>query len=962
MNKDPKELISEEQRIVDDLIAQLQGEIKNADQRLEKILKDFEKAKAMGTDAYGMRIDANKAKKDVLENRNRAEVSKDELYEARIVLVHEDEDGNFNEEEFKIGLHSYGKAGELFVASWMLPLFRNFFLGEDDYSHEYKDKKGEITTTLYQLCMKRKIKMRFSHVKGVTHLFPLTDEEEEKLIFDEFLQELANRRANEEFKNIVFSIQKRQAEIIKAPFKENLIVQGCAGSGKSMIMLHRLPIIIYDNQTITRNNVYIISPSETYIQMAEEMREQLEISDLQMGTLNQYYDYVLSKYKVNKAIYGNANIQRELSAEQENYVYGSACIEDMHSYIKQLLSERKVNYGELQVFLKLDNYDPVNDTPDTVISSILLNSNAIIDANTKALRHVFTMIRKALQSLQDLKQNVVNKKANVLRNISKEIIDNRKLIEEKELILDTKLGEIAQKNRRDVIEESRVMIAELEQLRLSVKEDNSYFDNLIDQSECLTSAFDVYSEMNTVFEKNEWQQVYEYIEKIKSIVKAYSDYTVEVAFAREKYLDYTESMKMYLENIREDIMALCNIDVNYLASGTYASVLEENQYYMQLKESLPNDIYCYIMKKLGQVPDKKGRFEGLSCSPYLYTQIMYVLRGVPNAAKERLICIDEAQELAPEELRLIRAVNDERVVLNLYGDENQHIEGTKGINSWSEFEGILDVEPKILNENYRNARQITLECNRWFGMEMLAINLDGNGVYEITSRDEFIEKVKELFTITTRVGLKAIIVQNGREARYIIRQFAMYKEKIHDMTGGEFGFHRTRWNLLTVAQSKGLEFTTVVVVSGHMSRNEKYIAYTRALNELFIYDEDFVFLKELAEMVETERKYNEEKTIEVKEKNLVKRAHMEEPKKEVTKSRVSAFMQEPRGNLKEFFESKGIPVMDMRGKGGPLWIVGDKQQVKPVVDEACKKFGVTGVYTIGKAIGFRQGCYFKTNK
>lgn len=28
MNKDPKELISEEQRIVDDLIAQLQGEIK----------------------------------------------------------------------------------------------------------------------------------------------------------------------------------------------------------------------------------------------------------------------------------------------------------------------------------------------------------------------------------------------------------------------------------------------------------------------------------------------------------------------------------------------------------------------------------------------------------------------------------------------------------------------------------------------------------------------------------------------------------------------------------------------------------------------------------------------------------------------------------------------------------------------------------------------------------------------
>jgi DNA helicase IV len=37
---------------------------------------------------------------------------------------------------------------------------------------------------------------------------------------------------------------------------------------------------------------------------------------------------------------------------------------------------------------------------------------------------------------------------------------------------------------------------------------------------------------------------------------------------------------------------------------------------------------------------------------------------------------------------------------------------------------------------------------------------------------------------------------------------------------------------MSVYESKGLEFTSVVVVEKGMTDSEKYIAYTRALNEL----------------------------------------------------------------------------------------------------------------------------------
>ena len=38
----------------------------------------------------------------------------------------------------------------------------------------------------------------------------------------------------------------------------------------------------------------------------------------------------------------------------------------------------------------------------------------------------------------------------------------------------------------------------------------------------------------------------------------------------------------------------------------------------------------------------------------------------------------------------------------------------------------------------------------------------------------------------------------------------------------------------TISQVKGIEFDSVIVFDNDMTENEKYIAYTRALNELYI--------------------------------------------------------------------------------------------------------------------------------
>ena len=159
-----------------------------------------------------------------------------------------------------------------------------------------------------------------------------------EIIADEFLQELLERRSTREFKNIVFSIQKKQGEIIQANYHKNMIVQGCAGSGKSMIMLHRLPIILYDNpNSLKRTNLFIITPSDMYIQMAENMRQQLEISDIKMGTIEQYYDYCIGKYSGHKpGEYGSIRHTAKIDNKIEKYIYSSECIIDLKKYYDQL--------------------------------------------------------------------------------------------------------------------------------------------------------------------------------------------------------------------------------------------------------------------------------------------------------------------------------------------------------------------------------------------------------------------------------------------------------------------------------------------------------------------------------------------------------------------------------------------------------------------------------------------------
>ena len=305
--------------------------LQSLDNRMRNYVAEAKNADiSVNPDLYLSQILAQQGMKDTAENRKKLLQARDELYHTRLLLHYEDSHGS-GIDEVKVGLHSCMHGTDQFVTAWTMPLCRHYIL--DNASTEYesivKGKHGEEYHTQYKLLVKNQVTLRFTRVIKALNMFPgifddktlemmkgkgfMSDkfldemikrfnpddydpDAAAKIISDEFLQELLERRSTPEFKNIVFSIQKKQGEIIQASYDRDMIVQGCAGSGKSMIMLHRLPILLYDNpNSLSRTNLYVITPSQMYIQLAENMRHQLEISDINMGTIEQYYDHCVAK-------------------------------------------------------------------------------------------------------------------------------------------------------------------------------------------------------------------------------------------------------------------------------------------------------------------------------------------------------------------------------------------------------------------------------------------------------------------------------------------------------------------------------------------------------------------------------------------------------------------------------------------------------------------------------------------
>ena len=142
-----------------------------------------------------------------------------------------------------VGHNSIANGIELLAVDWRTPI------GSCYYSKSQTE--FEVEDEFYRLMLRRSLEIKRSRLMDChTDYDAMTISLKGDVIDPFLLTVLKDKRRQYRMTNIIRSIQENQNMIIRRPRNESFVVQGCAGSGKTMILLHRLSYLMFNNKSM----------------------------------------------------------------------------------------------------------------------------------------------------------------------------------------------------------------------------------------------------------------------------------------------------------------------------------------------------------------------------------------------------------------------------------------------------------------------------------------------------------------------------------------------------------------------------------------------------------------------------------------------------------------------------------------------------------------------------------------
>lgn len=710
-----------------------------------------------------------------------------------------------------------------------------------DFGHElvnYQTIKVNKNGKEYDIKLSRQFDIENATLFGYANL--RTDED---IIFrsgvtDPFLVRVLNmRKKQHNLIDIIATIQENQNKIVDADFERSIIVQGCAGSGKTMVLLHRLSSLQYKNRYFDfGDKALILTPNDQFSLHIKGLAEGLQLGNINRESVEQYYTNMLIQYSMD--FRPDTKLVSEMMVRQDfvDYIYSDQFIQDFDRAYEKVIADRN------RLVEILDNLTEAMGQPnrmvdfkdDTrVVEQIRFGTQAmesIVKQHALEVDNAKTKLQKVISRKEFLDKKIpeseefvngvtkeclprVYKKISEYMSRRQSVIDQLKLEQEQLTIERQKVqSTILMFGKKAKLEELDKDINKIEQkvnLELKKQEDELKLLNISQEGK---TDEDIVAWM---------EQVMLLIKEVQDEVRLYKNAKGELERYLEEKVGIVDELikaqqtlgqvaeQTYSDEVTKAIQYLYQRTDEYTILGTYQMIF--NEAVSTFKES--NNIKTIV--------GKYHRYD-------LYAELLFAKRYFKSVrGNVRFMCVDEGQDLALNEYRLIAELNRNEVIFNIFGDVNQLMKPGRGIADWSDLKTFCNAEQYILNENYRNTNQITRFCNSSFGMDVLQTGVDGTKVREIARK----ELETELSALNIAHERLAILVPRGVQKRKYLKN-DLLPIRIVDVIGEKIG--NGLISLLYVDEAKGIEFDKVYVVGNKMERNEKYIAYTRALSELII--------------------------------------------------------------------------------------------------------------------------------
>lgn len=672
------------------------------------------------------------------------------------------------------GYNSYyiGKKGDvkLEIVDWRAPLARKYY---------QKSRAGfSINEYDYKTILRRAIRAKEGKVLDYRDEFLavrdyLSTEEiggkDKEIIYDAYLQEIIQERKEEpSVKDIIETIQEKQYEIITQPDGKNFVLQGCAGSGKTMVLLHRLSYLMYNNDDIKSRDVLIITPSNSFNAFIDELATILQLERVKTLTIYDYFLAILRNEKIDLS--DKIDLSQKESQEYLSYVYSLKFVADVKKKLDKIYDSL---YGLF-----------TGEECKEYIQSIVAGCRKQLSAY-ESIKNASLRIRRAvLGEIKERKEGGLYF-TKPFRELMNCVLDVEDFFD----------GTLKSENAKNPDYFYRQLLSFYKSASFVARKMNRI---IADAEETLCNLKETIekeiSDLKRYKQKIGTMEIYSYPERIDRLTKL---------------LEETEKIEKKVALIGESNTGFAEFYAYLRGEKNFSSVGEGDDFV---------DIVRFFYRET--VKKYKQKY-GLT-SKKMYRSDAYAICTICSLMGRRLspsfthLFIDEAQDISAGEYALLRRVNG-KSAFNVFGDLEQNVTPWRGVRDWANV--FPDFELFLLNQNYRNTNQIVEFVANTLNVDMKSIGFDGPKIEEISAR--FISTF-----FKNKNGLKAVICSEQNKEEYQRKSYNVLSEK------GKLS--KSKVNFMTVYESKGLEFTSVVVIPNGMTKNEKYIAYTRALKALAI--------------------------------------------------------------------------------------------------------------------------------
>lgn len=717
----------------------------------------------------------------------------------------------------------------------------------------YQQRDGTLVSIVPVKICDDEIKSR--QLVNATQLFPAPSAESRILIdADELLeQKLQENRSDPKLQNIIATLQQEQFEIIASDSADSFVVQGCAGSGKSQCLLHRLFYLRGELSNGGWEHVLLITPTKLFRLFSSDLMQRYQISNVANYSISELYQALLLRYD---ARFRNRQYHFELSEEYlpDEYlqkVYSEETIKTIEAKISQSIQRCIATACQT-----LDIPVPETVTAKTVQSLLEKLDEEISVANSKdtsllqdpeyAQKRVdYETLQKQMDSLQ---------KSLDRQNAEAESIDAN----EHTLLTSAEKTEQAQHE-----------LAEWKKQR--EEKVQSAKDNLQTLREWIESGqFDpdvpfLYAQQLYFIESITSGEAYRadeeylaFLQKIandatQELVKFTCDKTTEQTLAR--YQKRRETIAARKTKIIDDINELAEkidtaaewlrqraqeLEGEYSRQSFIKSEMERSKYVLGRLEStvfeqeiwnalLPlkerYHVHTLDVEKLDEKHQRETRI--LYKSDLLfYLKIYTTLHAEAKLPEYNLFCIDEGQDLHKADYDFLHQLYP-KARFNIFGDTLQVLHTACGVKNWTNDTGIKKIYH--LDCNYRNPAAIADFCNTEFKSKMKYLGKPRSERYptlisEPSQLPQVFQNKKAVFIVRDYESFRKFCNLSGKSETYF-----EYLDTTAEKATGE------KPACYSVFAAKGLEFSTVCVYPERMTTNQKVVSCTRATEVLYYY-------------------------------------------------------------------------------------------------------------------------------